>query len=289
MSNTTKLLKNLEIFNQSELSSKTYQDSVKLLGTAQAQQMLQLYSQISQFTFLQKYQEVIQPLNHIVSEFNSRYNEIVKSNDEVKLTKMYTAVEKLSKVNYVFWKCIPMKLAEQLCISDDANITLEIYESQTNGIETKEIFDLCLKSNFLSQRKILLSQSFEAYLNGQYNLAIVGLFAIIDGILSEIVVDSAIRKTELKKRCEKLLNKLKNEKLSNDDYSILNFMKTFESAQNTFLASSDFSGDEPEYPNRHWIMHGKNTHINTNLDYIKLLRFLYGIILIDNLSRIEKS
>lgn len=297
---TELLLKNAETFKQQSeiMNSEAVQDSVKLLKTYQnnnmnklletTQQIVQSYSNVtSQFTFLQKYSEIIQPFNYIVSAFNVRYNEIIKLNQKViKSTQIYIAIEKLSNVNYVFWKFIPIELAEQLYNANnanDVNIVLEEYELQTEGIETKEILDLCLKSSFLNHRKILLSQSFEAYLNKQYNLAIIGLFSIIDGVLSEIVVDSNIKKTKLKKRCEKLLDKLKNETLSNDEYSILTLIKTFEAAQNTFFASSDFSGDEPEDSNRHWIMHGKSTRINTNLDYIKLIRFLYGVILIDNL------
>ena len=81
-------------------------------------------------------------------------------------------------------------------------------------------------------------------------------------LLSEIVVDVNIKRTGFKKRCEKLLDKLKNEKLSDEDYSILTLIKTFDSAPNTFFASSDFSGNEPEYPNRHWVMYGKNLTAN---------------------------
>jgi hypothetical protein len=273
------------------INRQAFQDSVKILKIYQnnglletAQQIAQSHSNvISQFNFLQQYQEMIQPF----SKFSTQYSEIIKLNNAVKSTKIYNVIKKLSDANYVFWKFIPIELSEQLYNSHETDIILEKYELQTDGIETKEIFDLCLKSDFLKPQRILFSQSFEAYLNRQYNLAVIGLFSIIDGVLSEIVVDVNIKKTGLKKRCEKLLCKLKNEKLNNADYSILTFIKTFESAQNTFFASSDFSKDEPEYPNRHWIMHGKNTRINTRLDYIKLLRFFYGVILIDNLSKNE--
>lgn len=276
------------------MNSQAFKNSVKILKIYQNNGLIETAQQIaqsnidiiSQFTFLQKYQEIIQPFHCIASAFNAQYNEIIKLNNAVvQSNKICSAIEKLSTVNYVFWKFIPTELAEQLYHSDNTNIVLENYELQTNGLETKEIFDLCLKSYFLRYQRILLSQTFAAYSSKQYNLAVVGLFSIIDGVLYEIVVDSNIKKTALKKRCAKLLDKLKNEKLSNDDYSILTLIKTFESAQNIFFASSDFSGDEPEYPNRHWIMHGKNTRINTNLDYVKLLRFLYGVILIDNLSK----
>ena len=298
------LLKNSKTLQQQceIMNSVAFKDAVKFSKIYQnnglnelvetAQQIKQAYGNLTyQFPFLQQYQEIIQSFNYVVSTFNVQYNEIIKLNSTIiKTTKSYIAiiaVEKLSTSNYVFWKRIPMELAEQLYDSNDTNTVLEKYELQTKGIETKEIFDLCLKNNFLNSRRILLSQSFDAYLNKQYNLAVIGLFSIIDGVLSEIVVDVNIKKTGLKKRCEKLLDKLKNEKLSNEDYSVLTFIKTYESAQNTFFACSDFSGEEPEYLNRHWIMHGKNTRINTNLDYIKLLRFLYGVILIDNLSKDE--
>lgn len=198
---TELLLKSVEKCNQqSEMMGK--------LAKTSQQIALANGNIVTQFTFLQKYQEMIQPFAYIVSAFNARYDEALKlSNKFVESTKIYTAIEKLSMVNYVFWEFIPMKLAEQLCAFDDANIVLEKYELQTDGIETKEIFDLCLKSDFLKPREILFSQSFGAYLNKQYNLAVIGLFSIIDGVLSEILVDSNIRKNKLKKRCERLLDK----------------------------------------------------------------------------------
>ena len=144
---------------------------------------------------------------------------------------------------------------------------------------------MCLKHPLLSNQQTLLSQTFEAYTNKQYNLAIIGLFPIIDIALTNAITEFERNKTYIKKRCEKLFEKLKNEKLGNKEYSIITFLKTFQSAKETFIANSDFSQDEPEYPNRHWVMHGRATRIYTDLDYIKILRFLYGILIIKDLKK----
>jgi hypothetical protein len=76
-------------------------------------------------------------------------------------------------------------------------------------------------------------------------------------------------------------------RLSEDEYSLFSLYLTVDSTMNTFAASSDFGKEkEPAYINRHWTMHGRAERRKTKMDCVKLLRFLYAIILLD---RIEKE
>lgn len=232
---------------------------------------------------LQQYPEIYPTLNSVFNGLNEEYAKIYELN--VHLTHIFTAIEKLSVANYVYWDKLPIDLAKKLSLSDDTNKILEDYETQTGGKNTEEIFTMC--QNFLSAKKhkILLSQTFSAYSNKQYDLAILGLFAMIDWSLARTVTEIEQNKIQLQERYKKLLEKLKKEKLSNEECSIITFMKTFASAEETFVAFSNFSGTEPNYPNRHWAMHGRSTHLNTKLDYIKILRFMGGIVKIDDLIK----
>lgn len=237
-------------------------------------------------SLLQQAQIAYQEFNNIFIELSTTLNEIYElSNKALKSYQIAETIKKLSETHYVFWDFIPQELANKICYATDTNTALKEYEIQNNGQATKKIFELCLKHQFISDQKTLLSQTFNAYLNEQYNLAIVGLFSIIDKALKDATTEISSRKIILKTRCETLLKKLLEEKISNREYSIITFLKTFKSAKETFIADSDFSQEEPEYPNRHWVMHGRATKIYTDLDYIKLLRFLYGILIISDLPK----
>lgn len=246
--------------------------------------ILPAYNNISLFS--QQFQEAFRAFHTIFDPFNVQYFKICKLYDvSSQSAYVFTAIEKLSEASYVYWNKFPIDFAKKLSYSDDTDKVLEDYEIQTGGENTKEIFTICL--NFLSveKHKTLLTQTFAAYSHQQYDLAILGLFVVIDWALAKIVTEIEYNKVRLQERYQKLLEKLKKEKLSNEEYSIITFIKTFASAEKTFVASSNFSEIEPNYPNRHWTMHGRSTRLNTKLDYIKTLRFLGGIVKIDELRK----
>ena len=56
---------------------------------------------------------------------------------------------------------------------------------------------------------------------------------------------------------------------------------TFNTFAKSFYETIPFSDEEPQLLNRNWIMHGRSQREYKRIDCIKLLRFLYGIILVD--------
>ena len=46
-----------------------------------------------------------------------------------------------------------------------------------------------------------------------------------------------------------------------------------------------FDDPEPKILNRHWIMHGRSLRRKTKLDCVKMIRFIYGIILLDEIAQ----
>jgi metal-dependent hydrolase (beta-lactamase superfamily II) len=76
-----------------------------------------------------------------------------------------------------------------------------------------------------------------------------------------------------------------NEEIENDEFSVFALLITFRETMESFSRNSDFKKKEPKNLNRHWIMHGRSRRRKTKLDCIKTIRFIYGIILIDELSK----
>lgn len=130
---------------------------------------------------------------------------------------------------------------------------------------------------------LLFSQAIEAYREGKYNLAVIGLTAIIDAVLSEATENPTHKPID---RCNVVLDKLiADEYIADDEYATLTLFMTFNSVVKSFYGTVSFSNCEPDYLNRNWIMHGRSQKENTRLDCIKLLRFLYGIILVYDINQ----
>ena len=107
---------------------------------------------------------------------------------------------------------------------------------------------------------------------------------VIDGELSVVTGNPG---TNIKRRIEPLLEKLDDDEvLSEDEYSLFSLYLTVDATMKTFAASSNFGNEkEPQYINRHWTMHGRTERRKTKMDCVKLLRFLYAIILLDKIEK----
>ena len=91
-----------------------------------------------------------------------------------------------------------------------------------------------------------------------------------------------------KERCNAILDKLMDlDDIADEEYATLTLFMTFNTMVKSFYKTISFSDPEPRFLNRHWIMHGRIQREMTRLDCIKLLRFLYGIILIDYIDAIN--
>ena len=139
---------------------------------------------------------------------------------------------------------------------------------------------MCLDGN----NARILSQAIDSFLTKNYDLCAIGITVVIDGELSVITGDPG---TNIKRRIEPLLEKLDDDEvLSEDEYSLFSLYLTVDETMKTFAASSNFGNEkEPQYINRHWTMHGRTQRRKTKMDCVKLLRFLYAIILLDKIEK----
>ena len=112
-----------------------------------------------------------------------------------------------------------------------------------------------------------------------YDIAAVGFTAIIDAVLSEATQNPTHRP---KDRYSAVLDKLMAEEfVADEEHATLILFMTFNASEKSFYETIPFSDEEPQLLNRNWIMHARSQREYTRIDCIKLLRFLYGIILVD--------
>lgn len=210
------------------------------------------------------------------------FNEIANKISEV--TKPFRAIKILADEQYVYWDYFDSDFVELILESENITDTLESLNQKSGYEETNQIIGKCLVDNRILPYKKLFIQATDAFQSGSYELAVCGLLPIIDGLLSDVSKDNI---TNIPKRLNPILEKVKNnESLDNDEYALYSLVVTVENMMTSLSDRRAFSSDtEPDGINRHWILHGRSRKENTALDSVKLIRFIYGILLLDNFSR----
>jgi len=232
---------------------------------------------------LQKYAEMMRPIKEATESFKAQFGDIAAKAAEA--TRPFLAIDKFKGVQYVYWDFISRDFMEEVIASENVNKTLRVYESQNKYQKSEAVITECLRHPYILPQARMFEQMINAYHNGQYDLATIGLIAMIDSVLSEASRNLTHRPLE---RCKAIFDKIAHKNsLDSDEYAIMSLGLTYQAMVDTLYKTVSFSEKEPKNLNRHWIMHGRSKRKKTRLDCIKLINFLYGIILIDELSRKE--
>lgn len=197
----------------------------------------------------------------------------------------YSPCQLLADNQYVIWEFIDKKTARLLLDAKNINTFLRKINSKSNYAEIKMIANNCLDSRRLNEYRKLFSQSFNAFLAGNCELSILGFMSIIDGLLSDISNNPT---PKIFIRADAILRKIEdNEDIELDDFSVFALLLTFRETMESFSHNVPFDMSQPKNINRHWIMHGRLRRRITKLDCIKMIRFIYGIILLSEFSSDE--
>lgn len=197
--------------------------------------------------------------------------------------KPLLVADKLGKHQYVIWEYMTLEFVDTIYKSSNVDKELRLmYEKDKYRLFyslSQECIN-CLDGN----NARILSQAVDSFSFKNYDLCAIGITVVIDGELSVVTGNPG---TNIKRRLEPLLGKLDDDEvLSENEYSLFSLYLTVDATMKTFAASSDFCNEkEPQYINRHWTMHGRTQRRKTKMDCVKLLRFLYAIILLDKIEK----
>ena len=229
---------------------------------------------------LQKYTEMMRPIKEAAESFSARFGDIAAKAAEA--TRPFLAIGKFKEAQYVYWDFIPKDFMEEVIASENVNKTLRVYESKNKYQKSEAVITECLQHPYILPQGRMFEQVISAYHNGQYDLAAIGLIAMIDSVLSEASRNLTHKPFD---RCNAIFDKIAHKNtLDSDEYAIMSLGLTYQAMVDTLYKTVPFSEKEPKNLNRHWIMHGRSKRKKTQLDCIKMINFLYGIILIDELS-----
>lgn len=223
----------------------------------------------------EKAMEVFKPVFDVVASFQNKIGTTIANG--MKISK---AIDCLGEAQYVQWEYLTTEFVDEIVESKNINKTLRIMYERSNYSDFFRISEECQKSKLVGKNAKILAQATDSFKKGHTDLVAIGITVVIDGTLANLP-DSYYKKTSIIKRCERLAEKLDTDGfLDNEEFALLALALTFSKAFESIGGNSDFNGKEPNTINRHWTVHGRAVRRKTKLDCVKLIRFLYAIIIL---------
>lgn len=185
------------------------------------------------------------------------------------------AAIKLAEKQYVSFSYPDERLADEIMRADNVDFLLG------DNPEIRKLIDSAIdessKSSLIKPYDALYQQTITAYKSELHDLAVLGFFAIIDGLLSDITMDHG--SVRIKQRTEKAVN-VEDIHVSVDiaDINLALHKASLLRVAELLSKSKPFSGAEPEILNRHWVMHGRTRTKKTQADCEKLILFIHCLI-----------
>ncbi len=243
--------------------------------------------------------ELVSPMMNTLSHMEQILSPLLESMQSVKIdidgistvllntSRTMGTIRRLGEAQFVYWDFFSDEFIKSILDATNVDAELENLYISNNQEKIKKLLEKLENHVAMTRHRSLFQQTIHSAQNGDFALAIIGLISIFDGLLSDVTGNNS---TKLAARSNVVFKKLENdETIDSDEFAILILMMTYEKSFGMFTAHSDFSQDEPEYLNRHWIMHGRSLRPKGSLDYLKILHLIYGFLLIKDIGDKDKE
>ena len=157
---------------------------------------------------------------------------------------------------------------------DDINAFLKWFFTTEDFRKTKDMVNGIKASPIKEGLKNLTDQCWHAFQNKLYAVCATSLLSVIEGILSEFSDDK--QDVRMMKVCQKKVDTFPSTGSTIQKHvwiSYNNFIRNL-------YQKSDFSADEPETINRHWLLHGRSDFEIDEMDCIRLFNAVQSLCMI---------
>ena len=157
---------------------------------------------------------------------------------------------------------------------DDINAFLKWFFTTEDFQKTKDMVNGIKASPIKEGLKNLTDQCWQAFQNKLYAVCATSLLSVIEGILSEFSDDK--QDVRMMKVCQKKVDTFPSTGSTIQKHvwiSYNNFIRNL-------YQKSDFSADEPETINRHWLLHGRSDFEIDEMDCIRLFNAVQSLCMI---------
>ena len=195
------------------------------------------------------------------------------------LQRWYKTVRILAENQFAFTDDIDEILIDSILDEKDVENAVKEYYLLDDKKRLVSLIDRCNCSIKSYNNIELFSQIVSAFEQNSYHLACIGLFAVIDGLLSQASMKNT---TGYRERFKIIHDKVNSETpLSRLDKRLICLYYAFDKIDNTAFRDSRFHEEEPSNINRHWTIHGRSRRHYELIDCIKLFQWVEAIIIMD--------
>ena len=208
---------------------------------------------------------------HIEEEAKKRVSELDKTLD--------TVVTKLVAEGWTLPTELPISAVNALGNTnelDDVNSFMEQFYSYDNYRNMKAMIKGIKESKIKEGLIKLVTECWSAFNTKMYAICATSLLSVIEGILSEFSDNK--QDTRMMKVCQKHIDNFPS-----DGSTILKHVWI---SYNQFIRNlyqkSDFTADEPETINRHWLLHGRSDFEMEEIECMKLFNAIHSLCMVVN-------
>ncbi len=208
---------------------------------------------------------------HIEEEAKKRVSELDKTLD--------TVVTKLVAEGWTLPTELPISAVNALGNTnelDDVNSFMEQFYSYDNYRNMKAMIKGIKESKIKEGLIKLVTECWSAFNTKMYAICATSLLSVIEGILSEFSDNK--QDTRMMKVCQKHIDNFPS-----DGSTILKHVWI---SYNQFIRNlyqkSDFTADEPETINRHWLLHGRSDFEVEEIECMKLFNAIHSLCMVVN-------
>ena len=188
----------------------------------------------------------------------------------------FDAIDKLETIHLVCTYDLNYDFAKKISEAKDPLDAVYNYYSKDDAKNLRSMIKRCGESAIMSNRFSLFNQCIIAYEQKSYQLAVIGIYSIADCLLSDMTQNPS---TSFRARFEYIMNRIEQEQpLSASDLREFSFLNAMKDINNTPFGYSSFSGSEPDFAHRHWLLHGRSHRGYTENDFIFALLWLDSLI-----------
>lgn len=152
------------------------------------------------------------------------------------------------------------------------NISSLFMSHYSEGTNFDQMIDSIMNNIEIKQWHQAIEQCVYAYKGNMFILSICTLIPVLEGVLSTFEEDK--RNIRMMKVCKEMLDTVENQLTIDPSnlegiYNKILWISCYHFIK-ALYNKSDFSKDEPEIINRHWILHGRTAFNNSQIDSIRI-------------------
>lgn len=196
-----------------------------------------------------------------------------------------TAIDRLAEHQIAFTDKMTVELVEKINTSENVDDVISHYYFDNNGANINNLIHRCEEAQEVKAHNPLFGQIIQAYKLESYQLACIGLFSLMDGVLADVLqMQNNIHFTD---RIKKIADKASSQKTLGDldriEVAICITIKKFESSKElSMFYGGNFSEDESDRLKRDWLLHGRTHRDYEKIDFLKVMLWLDAIIFLSN-------